>query len=164
MSTQRRPSSGDYVDAARVALSGIRRGDGLAEVAGRLAPLHPKHNTFPAEVLLGLAADAIDAAGATRDNPIEFADIRKRYLPEDTAHTKAQHHKIEYAIRAAAMIRAGVDPDLLGEFSWWRTDDLWEWALDALVIYVRAAAAHSEQSVADICDAIANKRELDLEP
>jgi hypothetical protein len=62
------------------------------------------------------------------------------------------------------MIRAGVDPDLLGEFSWWRTDDLWEWSLDALVIYVRAAAAHTEQSISEVCNTIADKRDLDLDP
>jgi hypothetical protein len=55
-----------------------------------LWPGLPKHNTFPAEVLLGLAADAIDASGATTDEPIEFAEIRRRYLPEDRAHTKAR--------------------------------------------------------------------------
>lgn len=39
------------------------------------------------------------------------------------------------------MIRAGVDPDVLGEITWWRTDDLWLWALDALVVYVGIAAS-----------------------
>jgi hypothetical protein len=68
-------------------------------------------------------------------SPLEFEGIRKRHLPEDRAHTKAQHHKGEYALRAAAMVRAGVDPGLLGEVSWWRTDDLWFWALEALVTH-----------------------------
>jgi len=44
------------------------------------------------------------------------------------------------------MIRAGVQPDLLGEIQWWGTDDLWEYALYALVIYVRATAECSGQS------------------
>ena len=39
--------------------------------------------------------------------------------------------KVEYALRAAAMVRAEVDPPLLDEVSWWRTDDLWFWALEA---------------------------------
>jgi hypothetical protein len=38
------------------------------------------------------------------------------------------------------MIQAGVDPDLQGEAHWWQTDDLWVWALEALIIYIRAAA------------------------
>jgi hypothetical protein len=57
-------------------------------------------------------ADAIEQAGATRERPLEFERIRKRHLPEDRAHTKAQHHRPEHALRAAAM---------LDEVSWWRT-------------------------------------------
>ena len=106
------------------------------------------HDTFPGEVLLQLAADAIEEAGATRERPLEFEGIRKRHLPEDRAHTKAQHHKAEYALRAAAMIRAGVDPGLLDEVIGWRTDDLWFWALEGLVIYVRAAAERTAAPVA----------------
>jgi hypothetical protein len=43
---------------------------------------------------------------------------------------KAQHHEAEYALRAAAIVRAGVDPGLLDEVIWWRTDHLWSWALE----------------------------------
>jgi hypothetical protein len=70
-----------------VALSGIADNLELGELAARLAPLHPKNNTFPGEVLLELAADAIEEAGATRERPLEFAGIRERHLPEDRAHT-----------------------------------------------------------------------------
>jgi hypothetical protein len=38
------------------------------------------------------------------------------------------------------MVRAGVESGLLDEMIWWRTDHLRFWALEALVIYVRAAA------------------------
>jgi hypothetical protein len=78
-------------------------------------------------VLLDLAADAIEESGATREEPIEFAGIRKRYLTDGVAHTKAQHYKSEYALRAAAMVRAGVDQGLLDVMAWWQTDDLWYW-------------------------------------
>jgi hypothetical protein len=98
----------------------------------RVEPLDRPRNTFLGEVFLELAADAIELSGASRVRPIEFEKIRERYLPECTAHTKAQHHKSVYALRAAAMARAGIDPGLLDEVSWWRTDDLWFWALDAL--------------------------------
>jgi hypothetical protein len=124
--------------------------------------LHPKHNTFPGEVLLELAADAIDESGASRDAPIEFEGIRERYLPECTAHTKAQHQHSKYALRAAAMIRAGVDPGLLDEVIWWQSDDLWIWALDALVVYVRVAAERSGASAADICAHLADRHGVEL--
>jgi hypothetical protein len=35
------------------------------------------------------------------------------------------------------MMRAGVDPGLLDEINWWRSHDLWVWALDALAVYAR---------------------------
>jgi len=146
-----------------MALSGLAGAAELGDIALQLAPLHPRHDTFPAEVLLDLAADAIEESGATRQGPIEFAGIRKRYLTEGVAHTKAQHHKSEYALRAAAMARAGVDPGLLEEVAWWQTDDLWYWSLEALVTYVRAAADHQQTSVAEICERIARRHGVVVE-
>ena len=162
MAKQRAPTPEDRAKAIGVVLSGIADDLELGELAERLAPLHPENDTFPGEVLLELAADAIDEAGVTREQPLEFEGIRKRHLPEDRAHTKAQHHKAEYALRAAAMIRAGVDPGLLDEVIWWRTDDLWFWALEALVIYVRAAAEHADEGVPLICGRIASCHDVEL--
>jgi hypothetical protein len=162
MAKEKRPTAEDRTAAIRVVLSGIADDLELGDVAERLAPLHPTNNTFPGEVLLELAADAIDESGATRDRPLEFEGIRKRHLPEDRAHTKAQHHKAEYALRAAAMVRAGVDPGLLDEVSWWRTDDLWFWALEALVTYIRAAAERSGETVPAICGRIASRHDVEL--
>jgi hypothetical protein len=156
-----RPTPEDRVEAIRLALSGIAAGE-VEDLARRLEPLHPKGNTFPGEVLLELAADAIEDAGASREHPIEFENIRGRYLPDSRARTKAQHRKAAFAIRAAAMIRGGVDPDLLGEVYWWRTDDLWIWALDALVIYVRAAAERTGDSAAVVCGRLAARHHVEL--
>jgi len=88
--------------------------------------------------------------------------IRKRHLPEDRTHTKAQHYKAEYALRAAAMVRAGVDPALVDEVRWWCTDDLWFWALEALVTYVRAAAEHRGETVPAVCGRIASRHNVQL--
>jgi hypothetical protein len=162
MAKQKRPTADDRAKAIRVALSGIADGLELGDLAALLAPLHPRNNTFPGEVLLELAADAIEESGATREQPLESEGIRKRHLPEDRAHTKAQHHKAEYALRAAAMVRAGVDPGLLEEVIWWRTDDLWFWALEALVIYVRAAAERRAETVSAICGRIASRHDVQL--
>ena len=162
MAKQKGPTAEGRAEAIRMALSGIAQDLELGELAQRLAPLHPKNNTFPGEVLLELAADAIEEAGATRERPLEFEGIRKRHLPEDRAHTKAQHHKAEYALRAAAMVRAGVDPALLDEVSWWRTDDLWFWALDVLMTYVRAGAEQGGETVPAICGRIAGRHDVQL--
>jgi hypothetical protein len=124
MVARHRPTDDDRRSAIDIVLSGLARGDDVGDIADRLAPLHPRNNTFPGEVLLDLAADAIGGSGATRQSPIEFEGIRERYLPEAAAHTKAQHDKSKYALRAAAMLRGGVDPGLLDEVQWWRSDDL----------------------------------------
>ena len=112
----------------------------FAEIQSKLADLHPEQNTFPAEELLELAAEAIQESGATTANPIEYEAIRERYLPEYTFSGKGQHHRSHCALSASAMIRAGVYPDPLGEVVWWRDDDLWWYAFWALVIYLRIAA------------------------
>ena len=127
-----------------------------------LHSLHPKNNTFPGEVFLELAADAIEEAGASKEEPIEFEGIRERYLPECTAHTKAQHQHSKYALRAAAMVRAGVDPGLLDEIIWWQSDDFWVWALDALAVYARVAADRTGLGVGEVCDRLARRHGVDL--
>jgi hypothetical protein len=64
-------------------------------LAALLAPCTRRTAPSPGEVLLELAADAIEESGATREQPLESEGIRKRHLPEDRAHTKAQHRKAE---------------------------------------------------------------------
>jgi hypothetical protein len=110
MAKQKGPTADDRATAIRVARSGIAGGLELGQIGARLARLHPENNTFPGEVLLELAADAIEESGSSRERPLEFEGIRKRHLPEDRAHTRAQHRNAEYALRAVAMVRAGVDP------------------------------------------------------
>jgi hypothetical protein len=121
-----------------------------------------RHNTFPGEVLLDLAADAIGISGATRRLPLEFEGIRDRYLREGVAHTKAQHHKSKHALRAAAMLHGSVDPGLLDVVRWWRSDDRWFWSLEALAVYVRAAADRSGESIESVCRRIAAQRGITL--
>ena len=41
-------------------LVGLADGVDLFELAGSVADLHPKSNTFPGEVFMGLAADALE--------------------------------------------------------------------------------------------------------
>jgi len=160
--TRRRPTDDDGRRAIDIALSGLARRDDVSDVAARLAPLHPQHDTFPGEVLLGLAADAIGVSGVARRWPIKFEGIRDRYLPDGIAHTKAQHHKSKFALRAAAMLHGGVDPGLVDEVQWWQTDDLWYWSLEALAAYVRAAADRTDQPVEFICRQIANEHGVTL--
>ena len=156
------PGDADRSKAMEIALNGLARSDELGEIAARLAPLHPRHDTFPGEVLLDLAADAIAVSSASRQSPILFEGIREHYLPDGTAQTKAEHHKSKFALRAAAMLHGGVDPGLLDEVQWWQTDDLWYWSLEALVAYARAAADRTGQPVASTCRRLADNRGVTL--
>ena len=48
------------------------------------------------------------------------------------------------------------------EVSWWRTDDLWFWALQALATYVRAAVEHGAEPVTAICGRVASRHGVNL--
>ncbi|MDQ6837823.1 MAG: hypothetical protein M3137_05665 [Actinomycetota bacterium] len=134
----------------------------MADIELQLEPLHPKNNTFPGEVLLELAADALEVGGMSRERPVAYEGIRERHLPEIAFRGKAMHHRSHYALRAVTMIRAGITPDLLDEVSWWNDDDLWIWSLYALVICIRVAATHSDDSVPGICRRLAERHGLAL--
>lgn len=146
-----------------MALSGIAGGVELGGIATQLGIMHPPNNTYPGEVLLDLAADAIEESGATRDAPLNTDDIVRRLLPEDRAHSRASRYKINFTIRAAAMIRGGVDPALLDNAAW-NGDDLWFWSLEALIVYIRAAAERTDVTVAEICGRLADRHDITLDP
>lgn len=162
VTAKKRPTAEDRVKVIRVALRGIASGGDLDDVVLELEPVHPRKGTFPGEVLLELAADALDVSGASREDPVEYEGIRERYLPEYHFRGKTEHHKSHYALRASAMIRAGIEPDLLAEVSWWRTNDLWIWAWYALVIFVRVAAERTGDQVAVVCERIAARQGVDF--
>lgn len=54
-------------EAIRRLLSGLKNGSATHELAAAVADLLPKHNTFPGEALMELAADAFDLADISRD-------------------------------------------------------------------------------------------------
>ncbi len=160
MATDQHPGPADTV--IKIVLSGLAQGLDLDDIAPDVGAHASDRGLFPGDVLLDLAADIIEASGATRERPLDTQQIRRRLLPEDRARTSAQHYKAEFAIRAAAMIRAGVDPALIDNAAWWRMNDLWLWALEAVVVYARAAAEHADVTVADICGRVAARHDIAL--
>jgi len=72
------------VTARRVLLDGLAREADIFELVSELAPLHPRDNTFPGEVFLRLAADALDWCGTSRADPLPLEGLRERFLPERT--------------------------------------------------------------------------------
>jgi hypothetical protein len=156
------PSQDDYDDAARLGLLGLTAGQDLDSIMERMAELHPRNNTFPAEVLLELAAEAIAESGASSAEPLQYEGMRDRYLPEYAFRGKSQQHKSHYALSAAALIRAGVYPDLLDEAYGWGIDDMWEYGFYALLVYARAAAERTGRPLEVVATAIAKRRGVEL--
>jgi hypothetical protein len=77
----------------------------------------------------------------TRELPLESEGIRERHrhIPGPSTTRPSTH------CRRRRWSGRGSIPGLLDEVIWWRTDDLWFWALEALVIYVRPCSRRSRQ-------------------
>ena len=140
--------------ARQTLLDGLARGADIFELASELAALHPRDNTFPGEVFLHVAADALDWCGASLPDPLLLEGLRERFLPERTFRGR-QNHKLQYAVLAAAALYGGTEPDLLDEVAWWQADDFWQYALFAAVAYIRAAASRAGVPVRQACQDLA---------
>jgi hypothetical protein len=150
MPARKRPTPEDTVTARRVLLDGLARDADIFELVSELAPLHPRDNTFPGEVFIRVAADALDWCGASRADPLPLEGLRERFLPECTFRGR-ENTKLQYAVLAAAALHGGTEPDLLDEVAWWQTDDFWQYALFAVVAYIRAAASRAGVPVRQAC-------------
>jgi hypothetical protein len=151
----------DRVTAIRVALTGLASGVDANDLAEQLGSLHPAGNTFPGEVMLDLAADALDVVGVSRDRPVEYRDMLERFLSECELRG-GDHRKSHFALHAAAMIHGGVRPDLLEELAWWRADDFWLFATFALVVYARVAVEQSGEPIVVIAQQIGRRHGVDI--
>jgi hypothetical protein len=154
MPASKRPTPEDTVTARRALLDGLARDADISELASELEPLHPPNNTFPGEVFLRVAADALDWCRANRDNPLHLEGLRERFLPE-CAFRGRENKKLQYAVLATAALHGGTEPDLLEEVAWWQTDDFWQYALFAAVAYIRAAASQAGVPVRQACQDLA---------
>jgi hypothetical protein len=82
MPVRKRPTPEDTGTARRVLLDGLARDADIFELVSELAPLHPRDNTFPGEMFLHLAADALDWCRASRADPLPLEGLRERFQPE----------------------------------------------------------------------------------
>jgi hypothetical protein len=156
-----RPTESDRREAIQSLLEGLRRGtEQLPDLALSLESLHSRGNTFPGEVFMELAVEAMDLAGIEQRG-LPYQELLNNYLPEyEFRGRRAQ--KIKFAILATAAARGGIDPDLLDEVIWWRTDDFWFYALAAAMAIIRASAAKQEVPVADLIAELALEHDIDL--
>ena len=65
MPARKLPTPQDAAAARRMLLDGLARDADILELVSELAPLRPRNNTFPGEVFLCLAADALEWCGAS---------------------------------------------------------------------------------------------------
>jgi hypothetical protein len=150
MPARKRPGPAEAAAAARILLDGLAGGRDLSDVAADLAPSHPRHDTFPGEVFLRVAADALGWCGASRADPVPLEGVRERFLA-DCSFRGRERSKLQYAILAAAAISGGAEPDLLDEVAWWQTDDFWLYAMYAAVAFIGLAADRAGVPVSQVC-------------
>ena len=91
----------------------------MADLFSELEPLHPRNNTFPGEVILRLAADALAWSGVSSADPLQLEAMLERFLPDFSGRGR-DRRKLQYAVLAAAALHGGVEPDLLDEVAWWQ--------------------------------------------
>ena len=156
MPARKRPTPEDTATARRTLLDRLARDADIFELVSELAPLHPPDNTFPGEVFLHVAADALDWCGASRADPLPLEGLRERFLPERTFRGR-QNNKFQYAVLAAAALHGGTEPDLLDEVARWQSDDFWQYALFATVAYIRAAANRAGVPVRQACQDLSER-------
>jgi hypothetical protein len=145
------PSFEERAEALRArVLDGLAAGEGVLELRAALAALEDRRWVHPARPLLELAAAALARAVADR-NPVPYAGLRERYLPEVPFAGRAQHRNSQYMLYAAAVLRGGVEPDLDRDAGWWGAPG-WEYALCALVIYLRVAAERTGHTVPQLVE------------
>jgi len=130
-------------------LDGLGGGVDLADLHRSIGDCFLSDRSLSARSLLELAADAFVACRVSSDDPLELDGLDRRLYPEWPARGNTAHQKRRYALQAAILIAVGVEPE---DASWWRHDDLWSHAFDAVIVFVRAAAERRTVSVAEICD------------
>jgi hypothetical protein len=156
MSKTRRPTPEDADKARQILLRGLAREADLSELLGEAEPLHPRNNTFPGEIFLGLAADALAWCGASRTEQLPLEGLQERFLPEYSGRGR-DRRKLQYAVLAAAALHGGAEPDLLDEVVWWQTDDFWQYALLAAAAFIRAAANRAGVPVHQACQELTGR-------
>ena len=149
------PTDADRAEAISRLLSGLARGDDARALAAAVEDLHPRNNTFPGEVFMRLAADALALAGAGPDEPVEYDGLRENYLAEYTLKGK-QNSGFQLAVLSAAALRGGIEMDLLDE-TYWQADGFWWYAMIAAVAIIRACADRQGLAVPDFVRQLENR-------
>ena len=150
MAAKRRPSPEDARAAVGFLLGSVESGGDIYDALDQVRPLHPKDNTFPGELFIRLAAEALGLGGVSAERPLSSEGLVERYLPECRFRGR-DASKLRYALLAAAATHGGVEVDLLDEVANWVTDDFWSYAGLAAVAWARAVADQRGLPLAELC-------------
>jgi hypothetical protein len=143
-------------------LSALAAGqDDVLALMDAVAPFDVPNRFTPDVALLEIAAAALGLAWPPRSAPLEYQGSTDRYLSDLELSGRTLRHRTHYAIHAAACMRGGLLPDLLGEAGAWQPK-LWTYAVSAILLYSRAAADRLELTVPDVARQLAAALELDL--
>ena len=154
------PDEADRHEAIRSLLAGVRQGTEVPGLALSLEPLHPRDNTFPGEVFMEVAVEAMDVADV-QPRGLRYEELLSRFLTECEFRGR-RSQKIKFAILATGASRGGIDPDLLDEITWWRTDDFWFYALAACVAVIRACSDKRSRQIGEFVVDVGNRLGVDL--
>ena len=141
--------------ARRVPPDGLARDADVFELVSELAPLHPRDNTFPGEVFLRAAADALDWCGASRAIRCPW----RGYASGSCPSASSAAGKLEVPVRGAGRGRSAWR-DRTGSAGGgrrWQADDFWQYALFAAVAYIRAVASRAGVPVRQACQDLAQR-------
>jgi hypothetical protein len=139
------------LDARAETLKGLASGGDLddAHEALALAAIRSRDAQPYLEELLDLATDAYVLTGASPDQPVELAGLAERYLPEYEYSGKVDHRNLRYALTYPALRAGGLNPDIWDDVVYWRSQ-VWPYAQQAVLAYLRIAAARTGTSVEDL--------------
>ena len=156
----KRPTDEDRVEALQRFMVGLARGDDANQLSAAIADLQVRHNTFPGEVFMELAADALDLAGTTRVDAVVYRDLLSRHLPEVEFRGK-EHRRIQYALLTPFAVQGGLEPDLLDEVTYW-IEQYWQYALFAAVAIVRECAERSDTPIETLVAELAKRSTIEI--
>jgi hypothetical protein len=74
-------------------------------------------NTFPGEVFLHVAADALSWCAASRAEPVSLEGLREQFLPECALRGR-RNKKLQYAVLAAAALHGGKAAFAVSQAGW----------------------------------------------
>jgi hypothetical protein len=99
----------DRLEAKRNVLAALTRGDELDTIVDAVVDLHVRHNTFPGEEFMRLAADALRLAEVSRDDTVDYETLLPEHLPEVDLRGK-RRNRFQYAVLTAFAVPAGSSP------------------------------------------------------